>query len=155
MLQDALKKALSGESKLQARDPAAGAPDGPAPGPALPDPADSDWVKLLPRAPRGASIGRLQQETAAVLKELKASGRKREAQALAKARDSFLKVREKAAWKATKTRWGELGFSDKLYRRLKQENANIERIVTRLHTRRAETMRGEGQEAVHAWLTGS
>lgn len=161
MFQDALKSALSGNAKLVAREAKPGAEGAGSGGPDLPDPAGSEWVALLPRAPKGASLGRLRQETDAALKAMKAGGRRREAKALAKARDAFLKTREKAAWKATKARWAELGFSEKLYRRLKSEaaskkgvNVDVEKVVAKLFTRRAEGMGAVSQDELWDWISG-
>ncbi len=161
MFQDALKNALAGNKDLVARAdaPAPAAPE--SAGPALPDPAGSEWVALLPDAPAGASLGRLDQETAVALKALKRAGRNREAQALAAARDSFKKTREKAAWKAIKERWAELEYPEKLYRRAKSEAASkkhrldIEKLLARLHTRKAPTMKLAGADALWTWLTGA
>lgn len=152
MLQDALRKALSGNDQLDARtqtkdkEPAAG-------GLSLPRPEDSDWGRLMSATvPAGASIGRWDNDTSRRVKELKAQGRRKDARTLADARSQFLKKRDKAAWRAAKTRWTQLGWSEKLYRRIKSEGFDSAKVAERLHTRRADSMGGQGREAILEWL---
>ncbi len=152
MLQDALKHALSKRGDLEARTPEGSAPDAPAGPAALPDPEGSEWMRLLPSAPAGASIGRLNQETDQQIKRWKASGRQRDAKALDKARSAFLKTREKAAWRATKVRWAELELPERIYRRLKSETVQIETILAKLHTRRAAAMAVASHDELLTWL---
>jgi len=152
MLQDALRKALAGQD-LQAKAPAPEAESKAPRGPDLPHPADSEWGKLLPDVPRDASIGRFQQESSAKEKAWKKAGRKREARALAGARSKFEKAYEKAAWKAVKDRWGALGYPERLYRRLKSDKVSPGPVAERLFTRRAETMKAEGADALWTWVT--
>ena len=139
MLQDALRKALTGDTPLEARvqtqdDPQVG-------GVSLPRPEDSDWGRLMASTvPAGASIGRWDNDTSRRIKELKARGRRRDARALAEARTQFFKKRDKAAWRAAKARWTELGWSEKLYRRIKSEGFDAAKVVERLHSRRSESM---------------
>ena len=149
MLQDALRKALAQQPGLSTETPTT--PEPPA-APALPHPSASEWGRLLSGVPADASLGRYEQETAARVKQLKDSGKKREAAALAAARDQFMKSYEKAAWKDIKARWTELDYPERLYRRLKSEDLPLERIWSRLHTRRAEEMRTAGADAIFAWL---
>ena len=153
MFKDALKQALGEGSGLQAREQ----PQAPAPSAGLPGPEGSPWLQELSRhaeLPRDASLGRLRQETDLQVKRLKQAGRARDAKALAKARDSFLKRRESAAWSAVKSRWTELGLSEKAYRRLKQDKrVQAEKVLQRLHTRKADEMKGRGAQALVEWLT--
>jgi len=159
MLQDALKKALAGASPagLVASAPP---PAGPAPAPAgaaaLPGPEGSPWLELLARhrpVPAGASVGRLRQETDQLVKELDKSGNARAARELGQARDAYLKRRESEAWALVKTRWAELQLPERLYRRLKTEDdLPVERVLEKLHTKRAATFSGRAPEPVLAWL---
>ncbi len=150
MLQDALRKALAQQPGLSTENPT----ETPAPpaAPALPHPSASEWGRLLPGLPADASLGRYEQETTARIKQYKDSGKKREAAALADARDHFMKAYEKAAWRDIKARWAELGYPERLYRRLKSENLPLERVWNRLHTRRADEMRTAGADAIFEWL---
>ncbi len=152
MLQDALRKALSGKEELVASSPKVPPNTSPSTGLQLPLPEDSEWAEWMPNLPSGASLGRWQSDTVRRLKELKAQGRRKDARALAGARDQFLKRREKAAWRAAKRRWTELGWSEKLYRRLKSEDFDGAKVAEKLHTRRADNIGSEGQDAILGWL---
>jgi hypothetical protein len=152
MLQDALKKALTG-TDLSARAPEPTAAEPTSTGPGLPCPADHPWGELLTGVPRDASIGRWQQESSTREKALKASGQKREAKALAAARVKFEKVYDKAAWKVVKDRWSTLSYPDRLYRRLKSESVAPGPVAERLYTRRAEAMASESADALWTWVT--
>lgn len=151
MMQDALRKALSGKA-LEARTPSAAPSDAPG-GPDLPHPRDSEWARLLPDLPADASIGRYRQETTAQLKAWKQAGRKRDVRALSQARDKFEKQYDKAAWKVVKQRWSELGYPDRLYRRLKGEKLDTAKLVDRLHTRRADAMAEAPHDTLWTWIT--
>jgi len=155
MLQDALRKALSGNVELAARTPTA--EDQPASGGlSLPQPQDSEWGTLLKNLggglPAGASLGRWESDTTRRIKDLKAQGRRKDARALSSARDQFLKKRDKVAWRAAKSRWTELGWSEKLYRRIKSEKLDAAKVAERLHTRRADRIGREGNDAILQWL---
>ncbi|HCH63561.1 MAG TPA: hypothetical protein DFR83_12205, partial [Deltaproteobacteria bacterium] len=100
MLQDALKKALTGNN-LEARD--ATEATVPTASPLLlPRPEDSEWGTLLTGVAAGASLGRWRQESQARIKAWKNGGRKRDAKALETAQKKFEKQYEKAAWRAVK-----------------------------------------------------
>lgn len=146
-LQDALKGAVAagaGGTALQAEEPApAGAPVGVA---ALPRPEGTPWAEWLRRAgqcpPPGAPVAAFVQKTAALVKDLERGGRGREARELAHLRDEFLRLRERRAWEGVKARFAELELPEKAYRAIKQEGVEPERVLARLHTRRAEGYRG-------------
>lgn len=152
MLQDALRKALAGQEALEARTPvetekSAGSSL------SLPRPEDSEWGQRMDGlVPAGASLGRWDNDTTRRIKELKGAGRRKDARALADARSAFLKKLDKAAWRLAKSRWTELGWSEKLYRRIKSEKLDAAKVAERLHTRRAETMTGQKADAILAWL---
>lgn len=154
MLKDALKNALGpGSADLQARD---AEPPPPSPFDALPDPADSPWVSALARhvqVPKGASIGALSSLTGQAAKQLKARGAGRDAKSLKKAEADFLGRRSKAAWAAVKQRWKALELSDKAYRSIKQQGADPEKLLAKLHTRKADAMRGASAASLATWLT--
>jgi hypothetical protein len=152
MLQDALRKALSGKEGLATASSKAPPSESPTTGIELPLPEDSEWARWMPAVPAGASLGRWQSDTARRLKELKAQGRRKDARALAGARDQFLKRRDKVAWRAAKRRWTALGWSEKLYRRLKSEDFDGAKVAEKLHTRRADSIGSDGQEAILTWL---
>ena len=149
--QDALRGALVTEPApptgapspppLAAREPAP--PSGVA---LLPKPAGGAWAELLAvygvRPDRDAPVGQWVQKTAGVLRQLETAGRRYDVRALKQARDEFLKQREKRAWEGVKARFEELDLPDKAYRALKQEGADVEKVLARLHTRRAEEWRG-------------
>lgn len=126
---------------LAAREP--GPPVGVA---ALPRPEGTAWAKLLEaagvRPDRDAPVAQWVQRTAGAVKQLDAQGRKREAKELARARDEFVSNREKKAWEGVKARFEALELPEKTYRALKQEEADVEKVLARLHTRRAEEWRG-------------
>jgi hypothetical protein len=153
MLKDALKNALGPASKgLEAREPEAAPP---SPLDALPDPAGSPWVQALARhvtVPKGASVGKLSSLTGQAAKQLKARGAGRDAKSLKKAEADFLGRRSKAAWAAVKRRWKELELSDKAYRSIKQRGADPEKLLAKLHTRKAEAMRGASSASLATWL---
>jgi hypothetical protein len=156
MLKDALAKALAGQGELTAREPPATTPQAKPWSVALPEPTGSKWATELGRhirLPAGASIGRMRQESDQLVRQLKKSGRRRDARDLAKFRDEFLKNRQTAAWKAVKVRWTELKLSDKGYRRLKQSDLDAERVLMRLHTRAADSFEGRAPAAVLDWLS--
>ncbi|MSQ02640.1 MAG: hypothetical protein EXR71_12250 [Myxococcales bacterium] len=143
-LKDALKGALApaaSETTLVARE--SGAPLGVS---ALPRPEDGEWERLLSaagvRIDRGAPVASWVQRTAGAVRALEAGGRKHDARALIQARDEFVRRREKRAWEAVKGRFEELGLPEKTYRALKQEGADVEKVLARLSTRRAEEWRG-------------
>lgn len=84
--------------------------------------------KLNPRPPLGAQ----RQATDQLVKVLKKAGRNREAAEIAGLRDAFLARRSSAAWSAIKRGFGERGLSEKVYRRLKQEEVDPVRLLERL-----------------------
>lgn len=146
-LQDALRGALPALPAAPAAAPLAAREPGPPVGvAALPRPPGTPWAELLAahgvRPDRDAPIGQWVQKTAGVLKQLEANGRKHDVRALKQARDEFLKSREKRAWEGVKARFEELDLPEKAYRALKQEGADVEKVLARLHTRRAEEWRG-------------
>ncbi len=153
MLKDVLKQALGEDSGLKAREQAAAS----APSAALPGPEGSSWLDELSRHERvdpQAALGKLRQLTDLRVKALKAQGRGRDAQGLAKARDDFFKRRDKVAWSGVKARWSELGLPEKVYRRLKQDpRVQAEKVLERLHTRKAADMKARGADAIVQWLT--
>lgn len=153
MFKDALKQALGEGSELKAREPA---PSPRAAVPALPGPEGSGWLTELARhepVDAGAALGKLRQTTDLRVKALKKQGRGRDAKSLAKARDDYFKRRDKAAWGAVKARWAELQLSEKAYRRLKQAaRVQPEKVLERLHTRKAQEMTGRGADALMDWL---
>ncbi len=150
-LKDALKVALAPTAAsvaaatpvaaLVAREP--GTPVGVG---ALPRPEAGVWETLLAaagvRLDRGVAVAAWVQRTAGAVRTLEAAGRKHEARALGQARDEFVRRREKKAWEAVKTRFDELGLPEKTYRALKQEGAEVEKVLARLYTRRAEEWPG-------------
>lgn len=152
MLKDALRNALK-DQDLKARDPAIPTAESARPGADLPHPADSDWGRMLPSVPSGASIGRYQQASVALEKTWKNGGRRREAKALAAARSKFTKRYEKTAWKVIKERWSSLGYPERLYRRLKSDGPSPGPIAERLFTRRADQVKADGNDALWHWVT--
>jgi hypothetical protein len=160
-LQDALRSALPpatsgpapGPPAIAAREP--GPPTGVA---ALPRP-EGRWAQLLAahgiRPAADAPVGQWVQKTAGLLKQLDANGRKHDVRALKQARDEFLKLREKRAWEGVKLRFEELDLPERAYRALKQEGADVEKVLGRLHTRRAEEWRGISAARVRDALLGA
>ena len=158
-LQDALKDALgvggaaATEPGLAAREP--GSPVGLA---ALPRPEGTEWEKLLRaqgiRLDGGASVAAWVQKTAGAVKALEAAGRRHDARALASARDEFVRLREKRAWEAIKARFEALALPEKAYRAVKQEGGDAEKMLARLHTRKAEEMKGIAAARVRDLLLG-
>lgn len=142
-LQDALKNVINRDNSGALRADAAPEPAGVD---LLPVPSKSEWAGRL----RGlgvavsaeAGCASLVQRSAALIKELERSGRNREAKELSRLRDEFVREREKRAWEGVKARFTELEFPEKAYRALKQEGADPEKILARLHTRRALEWRG-------------
>lgn len=149
-----LQNALKGALGTVAKDP------GPAVGvAALPRPEGSEWAKRLAEAgirlDSGSPVAAWVQKTAGAVKSLEALGRKHDARGLAQGRDEFLKNREKRAWEAVKARFEVLGLPEKAYRAIKQEGADVERVLARLHTRRAEGWAGEAAAKVRDHLLGN
>lgn len=148
---DQLRNALKGVG-LAARDTASkpaestGAPHAAAPG--LPDPHASDWVQLMrtlgAEVPAGGTLGQLLARSDARVKELKTQGRARDADALKRAREAYVSERRQRAWAMVKARFGDLELSEKAYRALKQEEADPEKVLTRLRGDRGEALRGVG-----------
>ena len=112
---------------------------------------DSAWMvmlrDLLPvggvaQLPSDAKLARCQQATAQAIKALKKTGRARDAKALARSRDDYLTRRAKLAWSRVKTRFQEVGASDKAYRALKQRNAEPERVLRNLEKLSGEQLEG-------------
>lgn len=155
---DHLRKALLGA--IAPADPAAaptlppGAPERPAPeaAPALPDPLTGEWGALLRslgvEIPRGPTLGQLTQRSDAKTRELAAAGRRREADTLKRAKESYLRERERAAWALIKARFEALELPEKAYRALKQEGADAERVLPRVSGKRGEALRGAGAARV-------
>jgi hypothetical protein len=114
----------------------------------LPDALASDWIALHRtlggEVPRDPSIGQLTQRSDALARALEGSGRKREAVELRRLKDAWLRERARRAWGLVKARFEELALSEKAYRALKQEDADPERILTRLRGPRGEALRGVG-----------
>lgn len=121
--------------------------------PALPDPLQSEWGRLLrqkaEKIPDKPSIGQLRQISDATVKLLKNSGRGRDAEALQKARSSYDKDREKRAWTLVKERFEALELPERAYRSVKQEdNVDPERVLARLNSKRGELLKGAGADRV-------
>jgi hypothetical protein len=141
-------------SKLGATPPPEDAADDPV---TAPDPLgptgheDSAWFvrlrEMLPvggvaAIPANAKLARCQQATAQAMKALKKTGRAGDAKALGKLRDEYLARRAKLAWGRVKSRFTEVGASEKAYRSLKQGDADPERILKALDKLRPESIRG-------------
>ena len=120
----------------------------PVASPVLPDPLASDWIALHRSlggdVPRDPTIGQLTQRSDALARTLEASGRKREAAELRRLKDAWVRERGRRAWGFVKDRFEALALSDKAYRALKQEDADPERILTRLRGPKGEALRGVG-----------
>lgn len=161
---DQLRKALQGALPPAAPrpdDPAAASPplraadpdpSSPTGSPTLPDPLAGEWGALLRdlgvEIPRGPTLGQLTQRSDAKSRELLAVGRRREAEALKRAKESYLRERERAAWALVKARFEALALPEKAYRALKQEGADAERVLLRVSGKRGEALRGAGASRV-------
>lgn len=135
------------------------APEPPAPEtPGLPDPLKSDWVALLRQlggeVPANATIGQLVQRSDARSRALADAGRRRDADALKKAREDFERDRDRRAWSLVKDRFAALELSEKTYRSLKQEEVDPVKLLTRLTSRRSEELRGMGAARLREELLG-
>ncbi|MFZ5478668.1 MAG: hypothetical protein ACOZNI_17990 [Myxococcota bacterium] len=143
-LRDALKKTLGeAATDIEARD---------QPPPPLGDPLESEWGRLLRShggdvAP-GMTMGQLTQRGAARVRALKEAGRGREADALKKAQEEYLRDRERRAWGLVKERFAALDLPEKAYRALKQEGADAEKVLAKLGGARGEALRGAGAARV-------
>ena len=143
---DHLRNALQGALGL----PATPAPAAPAEeaAPGLPDPLKSDWIGLLRQlggeVPPNATMGQLTQRSAARARALAVQGRKRDATALERAQDEFVRDRDKRAWALVKDRFAALELSEKTYRSLKQEEVDPVKLLARVTNRRSEELRGMG-----------
>lgn len=150
-LKNALKTALSGGDRLQAREQ----PADPT-GPAEPDPHDSAWARALARhvaIPKGAAVATLRQLTDGQVKALRAKGRDRDARELAKLRDDWLRDAELRAWSRIKERFAALELSEKAYRSIKQNTKlQPDALLRKLLTRRSEDYRGASPERLREWL---
>jgi hypothetical protein len=144
-LADALRRAAADAGVQVAETPS---PPPEAPGSGLPDPLASPWVALLRQhgadVPTTPTMGQLVQRSDACARALKEGGRRREAEALTREKDTFLKARAAKAWALVKARFAELDLNEKAYRALKQEDADPERVLTRLRGPRGEALRGAG-----------
>jgi hypothetical protein len=140
-----LKDALKGLGFTEPA-PAARPPDPAAA--ALPDPLASEWVALMRSlgadVPVGATLGQLLARSDARARELKNVGRARDADALKRARESFVQDRRQRAWALVKARFAELELSEKAYRALKQEDADPEKVLARLRGPKGEALKGAG-----------
>lgn len=159
-LQDALRDALPPSAPAAAAAPLAAREPAPLVGVAtLPRPPGTSWAEQLAlhgvRPDRDAPIGQWVQKTAGALKLLEANGRKHDVRALKQARDEFLKAREKKAWEGVKARFEELELPEKAYRALKQEGADVEKVLAKLYTRKAEEWRGVASNRVRDALLGT
>ena len=103
---------------------------------------------LAVEIPREPSLGQLTQRSDAKSRELAAAGRRREADGLKRAKEAYLRERERAAWALVKARFEALGLPEKAYRALKQEGADAERVLTRVSGKRGEALRGAGAARV-------
>jgi hypothetical protein len=154
---DHLRNAL--QNALGPATTAAATPTKPAAAeaPRLPDPVASDWIALFRQlggeVPRDPTMGQLVQRSDARARALADAGRGRDAAALKRARDEFVRDREKRAWALVKERFGALELSEKTYRALKQEEADPEKLLLRLTSRRAEELRGLGAARLREELT--
>jgi len=146
---DALRRAAANAGVQAPADPVA-AEDAArtAEGDALPDPLSGPWVALLREhgvdVPTNPTMGQLVQRSDARARALKEGGRRREAEALTREKESFLKARAAKAWSLVKARFAELDLNEKAYRALKQEDADPERVLARLRGSRGEALRGAG-----------
>ena len=124
----------------------------------LPDPLTSEWGAAM-RAqgveiPRDATLGQLVQRSDARTRELTATGRKRDGEALKAAKERYLRDREKAAWALVKARFDDLDLPEKAYRALKQEGALPEKVLPRLRGERGAALKGAGAARVRDALAG-
>jgi hypothetical protein len=141
---DQLRNALQGALGVSA----------PAPTPAqqatsaLPDPLKSDWVALLRQlggeVPPNATMGQLTQRSSLRARALAEQGRKRDASALERAQDEFVRDRDKRAWALVKERFATLELPEKTYRSMKQEEVDPVKLLARVTNRRSEELRGLG-----------
>lgn len=147
---DQLRNALRG-ALGDAAPPTPPTPTAPPEPDPLPDPYTSGWIERLrayePVA-AGMTLGQLTQRSDARSRALKEAGRSRDAQALKEAKEGYLRDREKRAWAAVKERFGQLELPEKAYRALKQEEANAEKVLTRLRGAKGEALRGAGAARV-------
>jgi len=121
------------------------------------DPRDSVWVRLLGQltdVPKGSSTGHLEQLLHKTVKQLKGSGRTREARELKDHHGSWRKKVDKEAWAAVKRRFAELELSEKTYRAVKQSGRDPSKLLQKLQTRRAAEYRGASAKRAQAWLLG-
>lgn len=87
------------------------------------------------------------------MKQLNTAGRRREAEALARLRDDWLRDQERRTWDRVKARFAELELPEKAYRALRQEKGvHAHKVLARLRTRKAEDLRGAGAARVRDWL---
>ena len=157
-LADALRRAAAdaGVTVAQPAPDAAPAPVG-SPSHDLPDPLASAWVTLLRQhgadVPATPTMGQLVQRSDGCARALKDAGRRREAEALTREKDTFLKARAAKAWALVKARFAELDLNEKAYRALKQEDADPERVLIRLRGARGDALRGAGAARLREALT--
>lgn len=144
-LADALRKAAS---TAGLPEPVATAPRVDETLAQLPDPLDSAWVAMLREAgveiPASPSMGQLVQRSDALARAHKDAGRRREAEAVTREKDTFLRARAAKAWSLVKARFAELDLNEKAYRALKQEDVDPERILGRLKGPKGDALRGVG-----------
>ncbi len=141
---DHLRNALQGALGTPVSAMPAPAPEVPG----LPDPLKSEWVALMRQlgaeVPKDATMGQLTQRSDLRAKALGDAGRGRDAAALKKAREDFVRDREKRAWALVKDRFAALDLPEKAYRSFKQEDADPVKLLARLTNKRAEELRGMG-----------
>jgi hypothetical protein len=92
------------------------------------------------------------QQTDGLLKALKKSGKTREAREIEELRKRWLGERNDLAWGHLKTALEELGVSDKLYRSLKQSDADPVDVLDRFDRIPKAELAGIGKDRLRALL---
>ena len=92
------------------------------------------------------------QQTDGLLKALKKSGKTREAKEIEELRKRWLGERNDLAWGLLKTELENLGVSDKLYRSLKQSDADPVDVLDRFEKIPKAELAGIGKDRLRALL---
>ena len=92
------------------------------------------------------------QQTDALLKALKKAGKAREQREIEDLRKRWLGERSDLAWGLLKTALDELGVSDKLYRSLKQSDADPVDVLDRFERIPKSELTGIGKDRLRALL---
>jgi hypothetical protein len=96
----------------------------------------------------------LRQRSDALVRELKAAGRGRDAAALQQLREDYEKLRTRTAWGLIKERFEELNLSERAYRAIKQqEGLEPVDVLARLK-KHGENLMGAGADKVRDTLLG-